>query len=50
MKKTVKIDSNLHQRLAIVARLCNQTIEEFAEAGIVKEVELAEHRTKEQSA
>jgi predicted transcriptional regulator len=49
MKKTVKIDADLHRRLAVVARLCDQTIEEFAEAGIKKEVSLVEHHRIEQA-
>jgi hypothetical protein len=51
MKKTIKIDAKLHQRLAIAARRCDQTIEEFAAAGIEKEISLSEsaQRRKENS-
>jgi predicted transcriptional regulator len=47
VKKTINIDSELHRRLAVVARLCDQTIEEFATAGIEREVARAERRKKE---
>jgi predicted transcriptional regulator len=47
VKKTINIDSALHRRLAIVARNCDQTIEEIATVGIEREVARAERRTKE---